>query len=746
MGIAVIWHLGRCGRQRFERRNIGQLEANLFPACLVAACLLLIGLTPPAASAFDGLLAARGNHQEGRAGTYAYTSDQLFLNSSIEERLRLAKGLGLRLAYLATWEQRSNDVRGSGSEFDQWLGRPQASLNYSTSNWRFGWSWYAMRSEQRTDGLRLYRDDRFDNSLYAGFELGRGNVEGRWQGGAIDRLEIDGKRRNRDELWSLTSQYRLTESDQIQYGYARSSSDAETFGTENIYERHNLQLQGSRRFADRRGQVGWSARTSWFRQRTVRDVAGGLEYIEPFWSGYRLDDTPEFRDPLESEPASIAVLADNNRDASTGINIGDSATVVREFGGDFCNLILDFGDVVEMSFGRLYIDTRPAVPELFLWQVYLNDDPDGREWGAPLADDEVSVVYREWADGRQGWEIRFDVPVSGRRIKLVDTKLGVTEPEIYVTEFEIYREESATQDESAITSRRHRLSGSLGYEFSPDVQVDYGLSIDLRRFETGERNTTGIGQNLGIDWLRGGWIISGGYQDSRRYREGRTDTEVNSQTLSLMQRQRNDFTMRYALGRSQDLSHGRDLETYNATADGTWQAAPRLTASQRVTYGYRADRENDITAHSWALISRIRSSPRSGLRVDVTRRDRWVSREAGYGFMNFNDTEGLIAWSLTRNITASSRIRYQVREEGEWVLRHFFSWSPLPGGNLQMRFHVNGYRDTRNDSSQIGQGVALTWQPRPRLFLEGGYNVSEYHQAELESSPQNLNFRGTWSF
>ena len=478
--------------------------------------------------------------------------------------------------------------------------------------------------------------------------------------------------------------------------------------------------------------MSWNARTTWFRQRTIHDIAGARESVEPYGSGFRLDDTPEFRDPLESEVIEIGALADNNYDASTGINIGDSAPRVREFGGDYCNLILDFGDVEEIVAGRLFIDTRPAVPELFQWQVYLNDDPDGREWGAPLADDEVTIVFREWPDGRQGWQIEFAEPVSTRRIKLVDTKLGATEPEIYVTELEMLRWVAASATESETTSWRHRLGGATSYALRPNLNLEYGIVADFRRFGQSQRNSTSVGQNLGMDWTRRGWILAGSYQDSRRRRESGTDTEINSQTLSLAPVRRGVFHPRFAAGRSQDLSRGRDQVTYSLTTDATWQAAPRLEFSQRVGYGYRDDRQNDVASHSWALISRVRSAPRRTLRVDITRRDRWVSEEAGYGFMAFNDTEVLRSPGRSRRRSRPrAGVRYQERDEGEWVLRHFLSWSPVPGGNLELRLYLNGYRDTRIDSSQIGQGIAATWQPRSRLYLEGGYNVSEYRQGRF---------------
>jgi hypothetical protein len=696
--------------------------------------------------AAHGVLSVRGNHQEGQAGAFAYSSDDIHYSASIEERIRLIQGLNARSGYLHTWETRDNQVGNVLSEFDKWVQRPNVSLSYSTSRFRTGWSWYGLRTEQKNQGVTFSRSDRFDNSLYANLDLGRGHLESRFQAGSSEREDAAGRQENTDRMWHTSIQFPLGDRDQLQYGYSRSNLHAITTGSKTIYDRHSMEYQGHRGFAGDKGRVSLTARSNFFRQETIQEFAGSWEYIEPDWTGFVLDDTPEFQDPLELNPVEAAGLRDHNLESATGINIGDSGQLVREFGGDYRNIIFDFGDSVEMVAADLYIDIPLVLPALMQWQVFGNDDPDGREWGMPLGADQVSVVYREWANGRQGWEFRFTDSISYRRLKLVNIKLGAMEPDIFLTELEVFRPVAAQKNGVESKSNRHRIGGSAAYQWNEDFSMKYGVSVDVRRFDSGGRNSTGLGQTAGFDWRTGGWIVAGHYQNSSRWRDSETDTDINSQALSVTPQKKGSFHTRFSAGRNRDKSYGRDLASYSLSSDTRWDVAPQLNFNQRVSYGYRQDGTNDLDSHSWALITRMRSSPRRRLRVDVTRRDRWVSQEAGYGFMTFNDTDGLIAWSVTNQIAASSRIRYQVRDEGEWVLRHFLSWAPLPGGNLEIRLFMNGFRDTRNESSQVGQGINVTWHPRSRLYLDAGYTVSKYRKGDEERSPQNLQFRGTWSF
>lgn len=729
------------GRQQHTPRPLGRGGVRRFCISLIA---LLLFATP--ALGINGVFSVLGNHQEGQTGLFAYSSDNINYTASFEERVRMGDDLNARAGYLRIWETRDNRVGGTLTEFDKWVQRPQFSLNYSKSRLRTGWSWLGLRTEQKNQGVVFSQDDRFDNSFYAMLDLGRGHLESRLQLGTSEREDATGRQKHTDRLINANLQLPLGDADQVQYGFSRSRHHAVTAGSKNIYDRHSVEYQEHRRFAADKGRLSVNARSTYFRQQTIQEVAGSWEYVSPDWAGYVLDDTPEFQDPLESEPVPSPGLDDNELDVPTGINLGDSSQLVREFGGDYRNLIFDFGDPVEMIAADLYIDVPLVLPSLMQWQVFVNDDPDGREWGMPLGADQVSAVYREWPNGRQGWEIRFTTAVTHRRLKLVNVKLGPMEPDIFVTELEVFRPVASEETTAEATSNRHRIGGSASYQVKPELSFKYGASVDLRRFDQGGRNSTGLTQSAGFDWLTRGWILSGTYQDSRRKRDGDTDTDINSQTVSAIPERKGKVHTRFAAGRSRDNSYGRDLASYNVSSDTKWQVAPQLVFDQRIGYGYRQDDNSELSAHSWSLVSRVRSSPRRMLRVDLSRSDRWVSREAGYGFMTFNDTEGMVAWSITNQISVSSRVRYQVREEGEWVLRHFLSWAPVPGGSLEVRLFLNGFRDTRNDTSQSGQGVNVTWQPRSRLYLDAGYSVSQYRKGDQERSPQNLQFRGTWSF
>ena len=126
----------------WKRRPAGTFRiAGVRPWSLVLAGVVSGWFASTPALALDGVLGARGTHQEGRAGTFAYSADQLFVNSSVEERLRLAPGLGARVSYLVTWEDRENRIGGTTSDYETWLGRPQASLTYSGSWLRCSWAW-----------------------------------------------------------------------------------------------------------------------------------------------------------------------------------------------------------------------------------------------------------------------------------------------------------------------------------------------------------------------------------------------------------------------------------------------------------------------------------------------------------------------------------------------------------------------------------------------------------------------------
>ena len=93
-------------------------------------------------------------------------------------------------------------------------------------------------------------------------------------------------------------------------------------------------------------------------------------------------DTPEEFDPLEEPPLPVPELYDLNRDAATIVNIGDNAPVGREYGGDYRNIVFDFGTGEDLISGFLFLDRELVFPypNFFEWLIYVSNDPEGRRW------------------------------------------------------------------------------------------------------------------------------------------------------------------------------------------------------------------------------------------------------------------------------------------------------------------------------------------------------------------------------
>ena len=128
------------------------------------------------------------------------------------------------------------------------------------------------------------------------------------------------------------------------------------------------------------------------------------------------------------------------------------------------------------------------------------------------------------------------------------------------------------------------------------------------------------------------------------------------------------------------------------------------------------------------------------------RDSRWVSTVAGAGFEPFNDTQLDVGWQILPLLTVNSLARYEQRRRDDWMLRHYLTWSPLPGGSVSLQVSLSDQQDTRTDTHQQGASLQAVCRARPRLTLEGGLEVQEYERDGERNSPFNTNFRVHWSF
>lgn len=711
-----------------------------------AALPALLGLIvlPLEVMAIDGRVEVRGARRGGVISGLDFTTTTLNEDYQVGQRIGLAPRLLLQTGYLARRENIKSSGAGLDSETERVSLVPSLSLAYQTGWLRCGAGGDGFRKDEFFQGGTSRRDDRLNYSIWARSDAGKVNVDTRWQETRAWRHETLADSELQDRSFNLTAAYRNARAGNLTYQFSDTDHENVLQESANRFRTHDLSYSGSSGFAGDRGRSSIQLRTTHFQQRNIYREGTSRQLLVPLWAGYLLDDTPETWDPLEDDPQQVASLADNDRLGSTGINLGDDAPTVREFGGDFRNLIFDFGEAEPIIGATLYVDRILDFPELMTWAAYATNDPEGREYGGALGG--VAAVYREFPTGEQGWEFTFAEPVSARFIKFVDTKLGQTGPGIFVTELEVYR--AATTSETRQTTRRHRLIGELGYDLRTNLDVSYNTDISLQEFEDSARDLNGQYHIFGARWRPGTWSLSGRYMINKLTRDGRASTDATSEQLSLASDQARKGRLRLSWLRTDDRSAGRNQTTDNYTLQGSWDLFPDLEIVQQMGYGSRDFQLEDTGSSTWFTTTSVRGSPRRSVQVDLRRTDRWVTEQTGgSGFTEFNQTEGILSWALLPLLRWSSLARYQQRGgDSDWVLRNSLSWSPLPGGRLVPQFYLNDYQDTATEIIQRGGGANLTWRATGRLLLEGGAEWQYTRQLGQRSTPVNLHFRGNWTF
>jgi hypothetical protein len=729
----VIRHL--VGRQTFSGRTVA----------VAAATVLLCGAAAaPDARAVDGVVELRTTHQEGRAGVEGYSADTLWEVYTVRQGADLAKDLHLNLEFITRRETLEGRSALSYTETERSTVSPLFNLSYQRDRTRLNLYGRALRTDQTGSGTPGQRDESLEGGLWFNSRLGRLNLDGNvresraWRTSGLDEREI------RDNHLTATARYDLTLQDEFMYRFSRSRQEAPAVGITSIYTSHQLRYRGDHAFADDRGQVNVTLLRNQFHQREQFDPEFGLEYQLPLQGSYTLDDTPEFMDPLEDDPVPVPGLFDNDRSTPTEINIGDNAPPVRDFGGDYRNIMLDFGELTEMGTAILYVNQRLRFPGLMTWSVRFSDDNEGRDWGT-LPAGAVTITYQEWENGRQGWVVRIDPSERHRRIKLVNVKLGDTEPDIFVTELEVYRPVTESREDQTSQTLRHQLISMVRYRLNSTFDTWYAANLDRRDFDD-DRDLTAAAHQFGGEAKLDGWVLSGTYQIYRLEGEARRNTRSNGQNLSLSRKRTGNLYGQLSWSRTVDDSYDAEYTTNSLTGDVTWRAAPALAFNQKVSRGWREDPLLDETSDSWSLISEIRSYPRQSLQVNLRRADRWVSIEAGTGFTTYNESQLEVNWTILPLLSYSGQAVYQVRDQEDWRLRSNLSWTPLPGGSMSLGFHASDYQDTRTDQLRRGGGATATWRPRPRLQFSAFVDKSYERLRGERNWPLSYQLRGYWTF
>lgn len=714
------------------------------PAMLLLAGLSL--LSPVTAVALDGRLDVRGSNNEGLSGSESYTTSMFRVDSSLEQYVRLSETFFIRADYRDQYEENESRSSAFSSLYSTRTQMPAVALTYRSANMRGGMSLDGFRRDYDGAGFGQRKDERLDFATWLQMTRDRVDASLRYGDTASDRITTIGAlAESRDQ--SLNASLRTDVPKLGEFLYTGSVNRDHNITLEIERERmsHGLRFQGGGGWNNQRGRFSVEARTDLFRESIETTLATASARLAPFFIGYVLDDTPESLDPFESQPTPLPELSDYDRDAPTPLNIGDDTEPVRQFGGDYRNLIVDFGEEQAVGSAALFIDRIVHFPEFMEWRLYTSDDPEGIEWNeAPVG--LMIATYREWTNGRQGWEFAFTTPVTARRFKFVDVKTGPTEPDIFLNELELYDPDTVDISSSEITTRRHRLRGTLRYNLTEAWSVGYRTTLSWRINEDEAQNLTGTMHAADTLIRLNGWRLASLYSFNTLVSPTKQNTDTRTLSTSLTSDSTRALWTRLSWHHSLDLSLARNKTTDDIALDTTWEAAPALTFSQKVGHGMLNDEFYDLDSESWFSVSTIRSQPRRSITLDLRRSSRWVSQEASSGFTRFNDTDGTLRWAIFPLLAYSGQVRYESRDVDDWLWRHVLSWTPLSTGSLDMSFSLNYYDDTRTAIEQHGGSVNVTWNARPRLKMEGRLETQEYDRDGVKSSPFNTQYRVTWIF
>lgn len=721
---------------------------RVYPAQLVTGFLLVLAAaTAGPVLAVDGHVDMRLTHQEGRSGEQAVRSNDRWELVGLEERVPLSRNALFQLQYTAQREVLSGAAAGTRVDNSIFVQNPGANLSWQSTTVRANLFARANRSDQELTGTPLIRDESLEYGLWSALRLRQANFDLSLRDATSWRETTDQERKNRERVATGNLRWALNRHDVLHLRVTRTDLNAMTAGYRTSFATDQIQYDGERSFAGARGRLDWSLLHSRFTQEQVTSTGQGDRYARPVSAGWWIDDTPQMLDPLENQPELVPALHDNNRTTPTTINLGDNAPLGRDYGGDYRNIYVDFGEPQAMDELFLRVDRRLTfIADIMQWDVYFCDEPEGRDWGTAMPAGSWSVRYVELETGQQGWVFRFGETVSHRRVKLVNRKLAATMGDLFVTELEILVDDGDQPAAASLHQDRSMAQGALEYRFHPRLLFRYNTLFDRHSLRNADGRQDRLDQSAAINWRSGDWVASGQALWSDEQSPSGLDTRSDSQSLSLARQGRGRLTSRLSWSRTADDNYEARFNTESVGADMTWRAAPALSFSQKLSRGWRSSDSGMSDSDSWVATTEIRSRPRPGLRIDLSRANRWVSRDVGPGFTAYNTTQVDANWELTPLLFWWGQYMSQERDERDWVLRNSVSWSPLQGGSLKLSFQATDTQDSRLDLLRRGGGAALEWRARPRLFLSASAEKSYERLAGARDWPFSAQVRGYWTF
>lgn len=463
---------------------------------------------------------------------------------------------------------------------------------------------------------------------------------------------------------------------------------------------------------------------------TLQVPAAGLSIVEVF---------PAI--PTQVTLSPNAALVDGNTTVSSGINLGFSASAgglrqYRDLGAQFANVITPVNAVYVWVDRQIPADAAAT----FVWEAYQSDD--NVNWTRVTVTGPVQFSQLQ---------SRFEIPIErtqARYLKVVTRPLVgtvTTDPqlsEIFVTEAQFLLLVPAAE----ARGRSSDVNGSVNATGRLALVQSIGLTYDVSSTVTHSSSA------------RVTWAINNGLSASRRL----------------------GATARWSarVDRS-DVDVGRGHESSNRWA-GSLFVEPLPTLAGGVTYSgqYSQSLTGNVLLNSLSLLGRadlyegialsvggtggigtnersqtVKSSTGSAS-LSVTP-NRYASASGSASYTASSQTGGTGPQTSDRRVSldAAATInplpvlalsgtisRFLSKTQAPQTVWSFsLSFSPLPGGNLQVRYAYQETYDSATEARSRQHGPSLRWNIRPGWYLDSSYSWQRISSPVEETRSQSVN-------
>jgi hypothetical protein len=629
---------------------------------------------------FPNLLAEAGAYYERTDETLEEAG---FERESERSRLRPFARLSLRAPFALgelAWDRneeknRSGDLAGLRLTRDTWI---------ATASW--------LPSELPSVRLDLTKvDDRDDTRT----------VE--------DRAETSAR---------LTSQYEPVQSTRLYYRGSWTRIEDRIDGAEFRTVNHNGQVSFTDSFFDDRWDVGGNWSTT-FRDTRIESRGTGeiLIPVLPVGGLFALDDSPD-----EGLLASLPALVDGNTVVGTAVNLG----LVPPAGDDRPrNFGVDLGIERDVNVFRVWVDRELPfeISSTFSWEIWTS--VDARFWSRAAV-----VPTAPFGPFDNRFEVRF-TNVLARYVKVVVRPLAPTVPDaasyasILVTELEPLSSQPTNAFGDRRRDTRNLAQANSRFRLVRGAELFYETTYSLVASSNGPTS----------------WILSNGISGSHRFNEvwgigGRfaredgldQDRDRTAYVYSGSVTASPYETLRHSLVLSGFVDDTGGFTTQNHGVILNTTALVYQGVDLTFLLGRSHSEALDFTSDADQIGAGATLVPHRTLTVNLRYDDRDATISRG-GVPDEEDRtrsgEAGVAYTPFPSVYlfASRRKEERTREGDRTVDSFAFSWSPFPGGALQVSV---SYNETRySDLDEVGRIFVpfVRWNIRPRSYLEVAYQA-----------------------